>query len=644
MSASHPTKLKVLAITSGKGGVGKTTLSLNIARQLSLHGICTLLVDLDIHNKGATGLFLEKVPDSASSTIKLVDESERFKSSLAVPLANRASLVQLDREGRLLFLPASGPRDLINWSRLVEDPELIGEFLRTFLESLAGRLSIGVVVMDCYGGVDTLTVAAAGMADNTIIVNEPDIVTFSGTLMLYNYLACVYKERARKPNVSFVINRVTSRHSFQFLEGEYRKHLSPLAVGRSMLAYFPYDKFLMETFGDYPFFTEVLPGSLVTQKILLLIGKLWGEPPFSGLLRASERRRRWIHRSTREASFADPERILRISVTAPVWLAIPIGLLLLLNSGTGRALEYNTIRAALIVSVALIAFIIVAVVIFEPFQITRWLIRSAKYVRRKRMLSGRFSRLGNLLRSVLQYGLAFIPAAFSVAVSLYILKELPTFGEIWSYRRDVSIWRGKITGFRAGRHYEGLKLASGASIPAGSDLSGAFLEKADLAGTTLDGVRFISAHLDGADLRRATMRGADLTDAKLNRANLSMAKLDRAILRNVDLTALRWQDEWLYDRQAQRFTRLDFEETPLPPSRSRAMTAEMPGSDLQGAILRGQNWQGARMSGAKLIRSDLQETNLSAADLVGAELRGANLARSNLAAPTCPGLTSRTPI
>jgi Mrp family chromosome partitioning ATPase len=62
--------MKILTVTSGKGGVGKSTLSLNIARQLSLCGKKTLLVDFDIHNKGVTNLFLTRIPTHPSVSLR----------------------------------------------------------------------------------------------------------------------------------------------------------------------------------------------------------------------------------------------------------------------------------------------------------------------------------------------------------------------------------------------------------------------------------------------------------------------------------------------------------------------------------------------------------------------------------------------
>jgi len=215
--------MKILAVTSGKGGVGKTTISLNIARQLSLCGLRTVILDFDIHNKGTTGMFLDKVADSSSSIISIVEKSRNFTKTLAKEIADDLDLIKLVEDGSLLLVPAAKPREMVQWSRFVAGNEEIVTFFREFIAELTKTQKIDVVVIDCYGGIDSLTVAAAGIADDTIIVNEADLITFSGTLMLYKYLAGIYSDSEIKPRIHFVINRIASRYSFRFLDSEYKK-------------------------------------------------------------------------------------------------------------------------------------------------------------------------------------------------------------------------------------------------------------------------------------------------------------------------------------------------------------------------------------------------------------------------------------
>ncbi len=317
--------MKILTVTSGKGGVGKSTITLNIARQLSLGGKRTLLVDFDIHNKGVSGLFLPKIQKTSSSVTTLVSESSKFTHGNSLESVAELQFIQITHDANLFLLPASRAQEMIDWSDFhgAENAEIV-QFFRTLLTNVAAHFNFDAVVIDCYGGIDSLTVAAAGIADDTIIVNEPDLITFSGTLQLYMYLRKQYSGAERQPRLHFVINRVTYRHSFAFLDSEYRKHLTKLAIDDKILAYFPYDKLLIETFGDYPFFTELLPKGLFTAKIRLLVGTLWGDDPaFRGFSHLSEKKKTAVFQRTVENLFADPDRILRAAFTLPFWLIVP---------------------------------------------------------------------------------------------------------------------------------------------------------------------------------------------------------------------------------------------------------------------------------------------------------------------------------
>jgi cellulose biosynthesis protein BcsQ len=533
--------MKILTVTSGKGGVGKTTISVNMAKQLSLQGIRTILVDLDIHNKGATSLFLDKVEEverkshalSLMGMLSFLNEPGE-KSGAAEPL-----ICTLDGKDKLFFWPATKTQELIEWSALRASNEVLIERLNTSLSALSSQKGIEVAILDCYGGIDALTIAAAGAADSTIIVNEPDLITFSGTLLLYSYLSEIYKDSARRPSVHFIINRITSRHSFAFLQQEYQKNLAPLSADGSILAYLPFDRLVMETFGDYPFYTELLPQSLVCRKLKLALSLLWPELSFKEIASMSRRARQRLFQATSESQFAEPEAILRTLISIPFWIIVPgIVKIAVPALSAGRNMSYAVIWQLIYLPFGAFGVLLLALGVFEPIQITRWLWRVAYYRRRKRALRKKLGRLRRLTISIFGMMYALAPAIAGVGFA----SALPQLSSdaLPSGWRDISQWNGGVYGIAPGSDLSGLQMSSGSSFVQGLDLSsvkfknagleGVSFQRVKLEGADFTGVSALSAKFDSADLKGADFSFANLTEASFAGANLQNANFTQATL------------------------------------------------------------------------------------------------------------------
>jgi uncharacterized protein YjbI with pentapeptide repeats/cellulose biosynthesis protein BcsQ len=605
--------MKILAISSGKGGVGKTTITLNIARQLSLSGFRTLILDFDIHNKGATCLFMDKVSRSdVKSIIGIMHQCTGLNVEQGRECARQSQILDLEYGGNLFFLPAARPDEMVKWESFVCNTDTIVTFFGTFIRTIAEAHRIDTVLIDCYGGVDTLTISAAGISDDFIIVNEPDVITFAGTLLLYKQLEMTYAASEHLPSVHFVINRVSGRFSSRFLRQEYQRHLSQLAVDRTILAYLPFDKLVFDTFGDYPFFSELLPKGLYAKKIHELIARLWPVPEFVRLTAKHSRQRERIYQVTAENPFADPERIFQVWKTAPAWALLPATVLILLYEPPSKitSLPFFTLRATFYMCLAFVAVVLGVLALFEPWQVSRWLLRKSTYEKNRRILRSGAPLTGHL-RGWWDHLLSLAPAGigslfFFLVCSLALNANLlsPPF-------RNFGFWRKQVTGLYSEGNYRQLVLGPGASIKPRTDLSSSHIEEARLSATIFPQVNLTNAHLESAVLERAKVVGAKMNSvhlepvprrmpSRLGRADLSASEARNGNFSSADLSNA---DFWATDLSGAVFT-----------------DATLYRTDFRQSNLRGANFKGAKI---------YLETKFDGADLTGADFEAADFDNIN---------------
>jgi flagellar biosynthesis protein FlhG len=176
---------RTVAITSGKGGVGKTNLSVNFGLALAKKGRRVLLMDADM-GLANVDIMMGIIP----------------AHSLADVLNGKKRLPEIILEGPFgLKLIASG-------SGGVQELAELNEIQRTrFLQDLLEMQNReDVILIDTGAGLHRNVLAFALAADEVIVVTTPEPTALMDA---YGMIKTIYREK-QKPQVSVVVNMASS--------------------------------------------------------------------------------------------------------------------------------------------------------------------------------------------------------------------------------------------------------------------------------------------------------------------------------------------------------------------------------------------------------------------------------------------------
>lgn len=163
--------MRIIAIANQKGGVGKTTTTINLGAALAERGKRVLLIDLDPQGNTSTGLGVASQARTATSYDLLLGESAPVPTEIS------------SGDGRMWLIPAN--TDLAS-----ADIELHAHEKRSFLlhDALRGAVSVGsgydYVLIDCPPSLNLLTVNAMVAADAVLVPLQTEFFALEGLSQL----------------------------------------------------------------------------------------------------------------------------------------------------------------------------------------------------------------------------------------------------------------------------------------------------------------------------------------------------------------------------------------------------------------------------------------------------------------------------
>ena len=166
---------KVLAIANQKGGVGKTTTSVNLAASLKITRKNVLLIDLDPQGNATMGSGIDK------------NALEKSVYDLLVQKAGFDEVVVRPEEAGYDLLPANG--DLV----AAEVDLIIGENRETRLRQIvvAIKQRYDFVVIDCPPSLNMLTINALAAADGVVIPMQCEYYALEGLSALMDTISTI---------------------------------------------------------------------------------------------------------------------------------------------------------------------------------------------------------------------------------------------------------------------------------------------------------------------------------------------------------------------------------------------------------------------------------------------------------------------
>ncbi len=186
VSDAPPRVCRTIAICSGKGGVGKSNIALNLAIQLSVSGNRVALIDADM---GLANLDV------------LVNADARGNLSHVVAGAKQLEDVVVELPSGVQFVAgASG------LARLAD----LSEFERAHLVDQLSQLEADneFMVVDCGAGINPDVLHFAGGADNVVVVTTPEPTAITDAYAMVKVLC----QKKYAGHLSLLVNMASSRH------------------------------------------------------------------------------------------------------------------------------------------------------------------------------------------------------------------------------------------------------------------------------------------------------------------------------------------------------------------------------------------------------------------------------------------------
>jgi MinD-like ATPase involved in chromosome partitioning or flagellar assembly len=215
-----------ICFLSGKGGAGKTSVSLALAVILSNMGKRVLFIDWDLNTHGASYFFTDAIEsqrkqgilEAIRSTFPLQEDAGPFTAQFV-------EAMRVEVNDKLFFIPSKTQFKDKTWE-ISENDMLVSRFMRSAMQTIK-LLDYDYVICDTQAGPIHAVQSLTQMCKRAVIISEPDPISIAASKSLdyemHDHLS---------PTVKFLVNKLSTEEvkSFRAIRHYLTvfEHLSPL--------------------------------------------------------------------------------------------------------------------------------------------------------------------------------------------------------------------------------------------------------------------------------------------------------------------------------------------------------------------------------------------------------------------------------
>lgn len=184
---------KVIAIVNQKGGVGKTTTSINLAASLGVLGKKVLMIDLDPQGNATTGVGVDK-GDIASSIYEVLTMKSSIGDSIIKTSSQNLSLIPA-------YLNLAGvDMELIELEKKAKEKGYSFNRVTRLKDELSKiKDNYDYILIDCPPSLGILTTNALAAANSVLIPVQCEYFALEGIMQLINTI--MLAQRKVNPNL-----------------------------------------------------------------------------------------------------------------------------------------------------------------------------------------------------------------------------------------------------------------------------------------------------------------------------------------------------------------------------------------------------------------------------------------------------------